>query len=191
MKCVALTGGIGSGKSTVGRLLRVLGIPVFEADQEARHIMAEDPLVRRALIDRFGEAVFGPHGLDRKYLAAQVFGRPDALADVNAIVHPAVRKAFRAWSLDQEAPYVIMEAAIVAETGSHSAFDAIVVVSAPEPVRIQRVMERDGVGEADVLARMRSQTSEEERIKIADHVVINDGTSLVIPQVLTIHEALK
>jgi dephospho-CoA kinase len=79
----------------------------------------------------------------------------------------------------------------VAETGSHSAFDAIVVVSAPEPVRIQRVMERDGVGEADVLARMRSQTSEEERIKIADHVVINDGTSLVIPQVLTIHEALK
>ncbi len=188
---VGLTGGIGSGKSTVGRILRLLGVPLFAADEAGRELLANDPEVHQALRARFGEAVFANGTPDRKAIANIVFNDTRALADLNAIIHPAVRKAFRSWAGEQNAPYVVMEAAILAETGGHSAFDRIVVVSAPESIRVQRVMQRDGAGEQEVLARMRNQATEEQRLAIADHVIINDDTRLVIPQVIALHDTLR
>lgn len=188
---VAVTGGIGSGKSTVCRMFQVLGIPVFEADAVAKQLMVSDPELRNALKDRFGPEVLSDKGLDRQRLATVVFNDPAALAELNGIVHPAVRKAFLSWSEDRSAPYVIMEAAILAETGGHLGFDQVVVVSAPEDVRIARVMQRDGVGEETVRARIRNQASDAERERIADHVIVNGGVQLVIPQVLQIHKSLS
>ena len=188
---VGLTGGIGSGKSTVGRILRLLGVPLFAADEAVHALLANDPEVHTALRNRFGDEVL-VHGVpDRKAIAQLVFNDPKALADLNAIIHPAVRQAFRTWAAEQQAPYVVMEAAILAETGGHSAFDRIVVVSAPEALRVRRVMQRDGAGEPDVRARMRNQATEEQRLAIADHVIINDDTRLVIPQVIALHNTLR
>src|SRR5690606_38123260 len=126
----------------------------------------------------------------RKMLASVVFKDPTALKELNALVHPVVRKAFSHWADQQKSPYVVMEAAILAETGGHRAFDRVIVVSAPEELRMQRVMQRDGVEEEAVRSRMKNQASEEERLAIADHVIVNDGKQLVIPQVLSIHEEL-
>lgn len=190
MRKVAVTGGIGSGKSTVCRMFEVLGIPVFQADRVAKHLMVDDPALRSALTQRFGSPVLGPQGLDRQALASIVFKDPAALADLNALVHPAVRKAFAQWAGEQHAPYVIMEAAILAETGGYTAFDHVIVVSAPQEIRVARVVARDGVGEEAVLARISNQASEEERMRIANDVIVNDDAHLVIPQVLAIHERL-
>jgi len=190
MRKVAVTGGIGSGKSTVCRMFQVLGIPVFEADRVAKQLMVDDAALRAAIIERFGEAVLGANGLDRQALANIVFQDPAALTDLNALVHPAVRKAFAQWAGEQHASYVIMEAAILAETGGHTAFDHVIVVSAPQDIRLARVVARDGVGEEAVLARMRNQASEQERIRIANDVIMNDDVHMVIPQVLAIHERL-
>ncbi len=187
---VGLTGGIGSGKSTVARVFNVLGIPVFVADDAGREILAEDPEVQQAVSARFGPRVFQNGVIDRKELAAVVFNDAAALKDLNALVHPAVRAAFRKWSLEQKGPYVIMEAAILAENEGYMAFDRIVVVSAPEELRIQRVMARDHVDAQAIQARMRNQVSEDVRLRIADHVIHNDDTRLVIPQVLEVHAAL-
>ncbi len=187
---VAVTGGIGSGKSTVCRMFGVLGIPVFEADVVAKHLMVSDPELRAALKARFGPEMLTEQGLDRQRLAALVFNDPAALADLNGIVHPAVRKAFLNWSAEQTSAYVIMEAAILAETSGHGGFDHVVLVSAPEDVRIDRVMQRDSVGEEAVRARIRNQASDAERENIAHHVIVNDGRQLVIPQVLELHERL-
>jgi dephospho-CoA kinase len=185
-----LTGGIGSGKSLVARMLRILGVPVFEADREARKLMEQDPGLVRSVAERFGKEIYVQGRLDRKALAAVVFNDPVALRELNALVHPVTRQAFNTWAGDQKAPWVAMEAAILAETGGHKAFDTIIVVSAPEDVRLRRVMERDGVGEEAARARMRNQAQEEERLAIADHVILNDDHHLVIPQVLRIHEVL-
>lgn len=188
---IGLTGGIGSGKSVIARLFGVLGIPVFPADERARALMEGDPAVRKAIEARFGPGVFGPAGLDRSGLAQLVFADRQALDDLNAIVHPAVRRAFTDWSAQQKVPYVIMEAAIMAENEGYRSFDRVITVSCSEEVRIQRVMERDGSSRESVLARMRSQAGEEERQRIAHFTVCNDGATLVIPQVLRIHEQLS
>lgn len=189
MKKVGVTGGIGSGKSTVCEVLRVLGVPVFEADREAKLLYGR-PEVRNAVIATFGEAMYVGDVLDRKAVADRVFHDPEALAKLNAIIHPAVRRRFQEWAAEQQAPYVVMEAAILAETGGAKAFDHVVVVSAPEEVRLARVMKRDGVEEEAVRSRMRNQATEEERLRIADTVIINDDRTLVIPQVLDLHRQL-
>ncbi len=187
---VGLTGGIGSGKSVVAQVLAVLGIPVFDADAAGKNALAIDPALSAAVIRRFGAAIYPGGTLDRTALAAIVFIDKQALADLNALVHPIVHASFGRWADGQHAPYVVMEAAILAETGGYAAFDRIVVVSAPEALRMQRVMRRDGVGEEAVKARLRNQTSEEERLRIAHHVIINNDQRLVIPQVLAIHAEL-
>jgi dephospho-CoA kinase len=186
-----LTGGIGSGKSTVARMFGLLGIPVFEADAEGRELLEQEGDVRAAVVARFGPSIMKDDAIDRKALAAIVFNDTAALADLNAIIHPAVHEAYTSWSAAQEAPYTIFEAAILDRSGSRSLLDGIIVVSAPEALRIARVMQRDGVPETDVQARMRNQSSEETLLGIADHVVVNDDSQLVIPQVLAIHEALQ
>jgi dephospho-CoA kinase len=187
---VGLTGGIGSGKSTVARLFRVLGAPVFEADTEARWLMTHDAEIKHALTVRFGESVYRGDELDRSFLAARVFGHTYELQALNAIVHPAVRERFVRWCAVQKGPYAIMEAALMAENEGYRAFDKVITVSAGEELRIQRVIARDGTTEAAVRERMVHQASEVERQRIAHFTVLNDGTKLVIPQVLAIHNAL-
>jgi dephospho-CoA kinase len=187
---VGLTGGIGSGKSVVARMFGVLGIPVFSSDEAGRQLLQDDADVRTQVIAAFGAEVYPDGRLDRKGLAERVFNNEATLARLNAIVHPAVRKAFTTWAEQQEAPYVVNEAAIMLESGAAAHMDHLVVVSAPEADRIARVMKRDKVDEAQVRARMRNQLSEEARVAKADAVISNDGRTLVIPQVLALHERL-
>ncbi|MDQ3100733.1 MAG: dephospho-CoA kinase [Bacteroidota bacterium] len=187
---IGLTGGIGSGKSVVAQILKVLGVAVFNSDHAARAMMEHDRELQQEIIDRFGEQIYPEGKLDRSSLASIVFNDPAALKDLNSIVHPAVRAKFNSWAGAQNSPYSVMESAILAETGGHELFDQVIVVSAPEQLRITRVMQRDGVEEHSVHARMRNQSTEEERLAIADHVIKNDHTQLVIPQVLSIHEQL-
>ncbi len=187
---VGLTGGIGSGKTTVARVFHTLGIPVFEADAEGRRILKEDAAVIKAVTERFGSGVVRNGAIDRAMVASIVFKDPAALKDLNAIIHPAVRTGFRRWAAEQHVPYVIMEAAVMAEHGGHRTMDQVIVVTAPEELRIQRVMARDGVERDAVMARMANQVGDAERLKLADHVIHNDDQQLVIPQVLAVHQAL-
>jgi dephospho-CoA kinase len=187
---IGLTGGIGSGKSTVARVFAVLGVPLFDADRAGRQLLNDDPAARAAVIEAFGDALYASGSLDRRALAAIVFTDPEKLARLNAIVHPAVRVRFASWAAEQQAPYVMMESAILAETGGHHAFDRIVLVDAPEAVRLRRVMLRDAVGEEEVRARMARQGTDAQRAAIAHHIIRNDDTELVVPQVLRVHEAL-
>lgn len=190
MLLVGLTGGIGSGKTTVARVFRILGVPVFEADIEGRRLLREDQGVIHAVTDRFGPEVLRNGGVDRAVLAAKVFSDRSALADLNSIIHPVVRAGFRRWASAQNSAFVIMEAAVMAESGSYKIMDRVVLVSAPEDLRIRRVMARDGVEEAHVRARMDNQADEAERMAIAQHVIHNDDKRLVIPQVLGVHAEL-
>lgn len=190
MITVGLTGGIGSGKSTVARVFRVLGIPVFEADREARTLQDHDEDLRAAIAERFGADLYYTGTLDRRTLAQRAFGNDQALQDLNALVHPAVRKAFQNWAAEQRSTYVIMESAILVESGGYKAFDRTIVVNAPEDLRVKRVIGRDGVGAEEVRARMRHQASEEVRLAVAHHIIVNDESRLVIPQVLNVHDQL-
>ncbi len=185
---VGLTGGIGSGKSTVARVFAVLGISVFNADEESKRLLQEDEVVRSAVISAFGEIVYPEGKLDRGALAAIVFRDAGALAKLNAIAHPAVRKRLGAWLDEQRSPYVLVEAALLVDTGWYRSMDQLIVVTAPEVVRIQRVMARDGVSEEQVRARLRNQVNDDVRLAAATSVIHNDGHELVIPQVLALHE---
>jgi dephospho-CoA kinase len=188
MFTVGLTGGIGSGKTTVCRVFSVLGIPVFNSDEQAKLLLQDDPVVKAAVVQLFGRSVYPAGVLDRKALAQLVFNDPKALAGLNAIVHPAVRRAFKEWAESQQAPYVINEAAILVETGAYPSFDRLVTVEAPEDVRLARVMARDGSPEEQVRQRMSNQATEAQRREVAHAVIENDGYSMVLPQVLALHE---
>lgn len=188
MFTVGLTGGIGSGKTTVCRVFSVLGIPVFNSDEQAKLLLQDDPVVKAAVVQLFGRSVYPAGKLDRKALAQLVFNDPKALAGLNAIVHPAVRRAFKEWAESQQAPYVINEAAILVETGAYPSFDRLVTVEAPEDVRLARVMARDGSPEEQVRQRMSNQATEAQRREVAYAVIENDGHSMVLPQVLALHE---
>lgn len=185
---VGLTGGIGSGKSTVARVFGVLGIPVFNADEESKRLLRDDDAVKSAVIAAFGNAIYVNGELDRAALASVVFQDAEALAKLNAIAHPAVRKQLGRWIDEQRSPYVLVEAALMVDTGWYRSMDQLAVVSAPEAERVKRVMARDGMTEEQVMARVRNQVGEEQRLAVADHVIQNDGTVLVIPQVLALHE---
>lgn len=188
---VGLTGGIGSGKTTVAALFEMLGVPVFYADDAARRIMDEDAGVRSGLISRFGDAVYVDDVLDRKALAAHVFNNPEALADLNAIVHPAAIAASLRWMEAQPAPYVIKEAAIFFETGSEKTMDLMIGVTAPEATRIQRVMKRSGLTETEIRARMARQMDDAEKMSRCDYVIHNGSGDALIPQVLRIDATLR
>ena len=188
MFTVGVAGGIGSGKSTVCRMFGVLGIPVFNSDAEGKRLMQHDREVRDRLEEAFGPQVFVNGQLDRRALGQRVFHDQAALERLNAIVHPAVRKAFALWAETQQAPYVINEAAILVETGAYKQLDHLVVVTAPLEQRLRWVMRRDQATRAEVEARMRNQTDDAERVAVADTVIVNDGRAMLIPQVLAAHE---
>ena len=188
---LGLTGGIGSGKTLVCQIFEKLGIPVYYADKAARDLMNTDPQLKVNIRRMFGEEAFREDGLNRQHLADSVFGDTEKLSELNAVVHPAVRKDFLKWCERQEgSPYVLEEAAILFESGASSGMDRTVLVYAPEELRISRVMKRDGLSREDVLKRMGHQLSEEEKKEMADHVLINDGSRLLLPQVIDLHNSM-
>jgi dephospho-CoA kinase len=187
---VGLTGGIGSGKTTVAGIFEVLGMPVLYADAVAKNIMQTDPLIRTGLQQLFGASIFVNDLLDRKKLASIVFNDPVQLDLLNALVHPAAIHFAKEWAAGQTTPYCVKEAALFFESGSAEGIDVMVGVSAPQALRIQRVMKRDGISREDVLNKMRSQLDERMKMKLCDRILINDERRLMIPQVLSLHQDL-
>ncbi len=170
---VGITGGIGSGKSVVCRLLGERGVAVYDADSRAKGLMATSKELREALIEAFGVEVFTSEGVNRGYLAARVFSDVEQLQRLNAIVHPAVMEDFDRWAEAQQGRYVVLESAILFEAGLESRVDATVAVMAPEELRVERVMARDGATKEQVLARINNQMSDDERADRAKYGVVN------------------
>lgn len=187
MLSIGLTGGIGSGKSIVAEIFRTLGIPVLDADSLAKKIMQEDASVKEQLIDTFGTETYNNQGLNRAYIANIVFKDPFQLQVLNSIVHPATIEAGIKWAAQQNAPYIIKEAALFFESGSSEGMDIIIGVYAPDALRIRRVMYRDQISREEVLNRMNHQISQTIKMKLCDKVIINDEQSLLIPQVMKLH----
>jgi len=187
---VGVTGGIGSGKSTVCMIFETLGIPVYDADTRAKQLMNTDPELKTALKGYFGDGIFNDETLDRRQLADIIFNDPKALEMVNSWVHPAVASDFEHWCIQQTSPYVIEEAAIIFESGMAQRFDKVILVTAPERLRIERVCDRDQITPEFVRKRMDNQWSEEKKIALADYIINNDNEYLLIPQVMEIHHAI-
>jgi dephospho-CoA kinase len=187
---IGLTGGIGSGKSTVAKIFLQLGIPVLDADVTAKHLMNNDESIKAALIKTFGEDVYMDHQLNRQFLAKLVFEDAFKLNQLNAIVHPVAIQYAKEWALKQSAPYVIKEAALFFESGSSEGVDKMIGVTAPKHIRIQRVMQRDAISRDEVIKRMDHQLDDNLKMKLCDWVIQNDEMHLLIPQVLAIHQSL-
>lgn len=185
---IGLTGGIGTGKTTVANIFKVLGIPVFDADTVAKQLMENDLQLRDQLIAQFGPTSFHDGKLNRAYLASIVFKDPYQLAVLNAMVHPLSLKAAEDWMKLQKAPYVIKEAALIFEAGAAAGLDLIIGVTAPTALRIQRVMHRDGISREAVLERMDKQIDESIKMRLCDFVIQNDNQHLLITQVLDLHK---
>ena len=189
---IGLTGNIGSGKTMVSRIFSVLGIPVYYADEESKKFL-DDPGVKNEILKQFGYGILtNNQEINRRSLATIVFTDPIALQILNSILHPRVMIDFRNWALKQEnKSYVMQEAAIIFESGVNGEFDYIINVSCPKETAIDRVIKRDKIDANSILRRMQFQLEDAEKSKISDFVILNDGTNLVIPQVLAIHEKLK
>lgn len=173
MMKVGITGGIGSGKSTLCRLFRERGVAVYCSDAEAKRLMTDDAALRGGVAARFGAEVYAGGILDRALLASKVFTDPQALADLNALVHPAVMRDFAAWADRQPGPYVILESAILFEAGLERHVDRTVAVLAPAELRVERACRRDGCGEEQIRRRIAAQLSDDDLARRADHVVVN------------------
>ncbi len=190
-KIIGLTGGIGSGKSVVAKVFATLGIPVFNADEEAKRIMQASPVIKEKLILQFGSEVYNEFGLQKEKLAAIVFNDPFQLQLLNAIVHPVTIQAAKDWAAKQTSPYVIKEAALIFESGSAEGLFKVIGVTAPLTIRKHRVMQRDGITKDQVEARMRNQISDTIKMRLCDYVIHNDNQQMVIPQVLSIDKAIR
>ena len=170
---IGVTGGIGSGKSTVCELLRDRGVAVYDSDSRAKQLMAESEALREQLIAAFGAECYNVEGLNRAFLASKVFGNEEALQQLNSIVHPAVRADFQTWAEQQQSPYVVLESAILFEAGFETEVDATLAVMAPMPMRLERTMARDGVDKESVMRRMEHQLSDDELHRRANRTIVN------------------
>lgn len=189
---IGITGGIGSGKSTVCRVFIALGIPVFEADLIAKELMNTNQEIHEKLVNLFGASVYqSDHTVDRKYLAGIVFNNPSLLAQLNEIVHPVVRETFFNWCEKQHSTYIIHEAAILFESGFYKMMDKTIAVVTSENERIQRVIKRDGLTLELVKVRIKNQWTDDERIKLADFVIGNNDNELIIPQIIEIDKKIR
>ncbi|MFM6970689.1 MAG: dephospho-CoA kinase [Sediminibacterium sp.] len=188
---IGITGSIGAGKSTVAGIFKVLGVPVFDADAIAKSILNSDPALREQIIAAFGSETYKNGLLDRKYLATLVFSNPEQLAKLNALVHPATIKAADTWAKhweEQGSAYIVKEAALLFEAGTNIGLDFIIGVTAPEDLRITRVMARDHVTRGEVLKRIQHQLDDTKKMERCDIVIDNNEKALLIPQVLTLHQ---
>lgn len=185
---VGLTGGIGSGKTTVAQIFKVLGVPVYNSDEEAKRLMDEDGNLKSQIRKAFGEESYSEGKLDRKYLASQVFNNSGKIELLNSFVHPATIEDAAEWMKRQKSPYIIKEAALIFESGSDRFLDKVIGVSAPLDLRISRTMKRNGISKEEVLNRMELQMDEAEKLSRCDYIIFNDEEQMLIPQVLSLHE---
>lgn len=186
---VGLTGGMGSGKSTVARLFQLMGAPVYDADAAAKRLMEQYPPLRKKIESHFGTDVYDGDQLNRKALAEKVFNNPAELAILNGYVHPETIRDAAEWMAAQNFPYSIKEAALIFESGSNRDLDFVIGVRCPLPLRIKRIMLRDGATEKDILRRISNQMNDEEKLSLCDAVIENDEINLLIPQVTALHES--
>ena len=188
---IGLTGGIGSGKTTVAKVLEVLGIPVYYADEAAKELMYKNELLKQQLIFHFGEATYSEDGqLNRKHLSSIVFADKEKLELLNSLVHPVTIADAKEWFSKQTAPYVIKEAALLFESGTAEGLDYVIGVTAPATLRIKRVMDRDNVTADEVKRRMNNQLDDSIKMKLCDFVLQNNEQQLLLPQVVQLHEEL-
>ena len=187
---VGLTGGIGSGKTVVANIFKVLGIPVFDADAAAKEIMEKDELLITRIKKEFGDESYEGEKLNRKYLADKVFNDSYQLDKLNAIVHPAAIQVGIDWAEKQTAPYIIKEAALMFEAGSAFNLQYVIGVTAPKSLRIKRVIQRSNLAREEVLSRMNRQISDVIKMRLCDFVIMNDEQQMILPQVMKIHEQL-
>lgn len=187
MHKIGLTGGLGSGKSTVAYIFEVLGVPVYYADVASKRLMNDDKKVKEAVQTAFGKEVYPQGKLDRKYLAEIIFKDKSRLTLLNSIVHPATLEDANKWMNNQTHSYIIKEAALIFESHSHKFLDYIIGVKAPLPLRLQRAIKRDKITEEEAMARISKQMDEKEKLQRCDFVIVNDEKEMVIPQVLELH----
>ena len=191
MKVIGLTGGIGSGKSTVSRIFDLIGIPVYIADTESKRITESSPVIREKLIEKFGQELYSTGKLNKTLLASLIFENEENRLFVNSVIHPEVRIDFAKWKeLHARSPLLVIESAILFETGLYKTVDVSLTVAAPEELRIRRVELRDGLSLESIISRINSQFPEEEKIRRSDYVIFNDDKQALIPQVENIVKIL-
>ena len=190
MKVIGLTGGIGSGKTTVARMFEELGVPVYIADTEAKALTNRSKIIKRKLTQLLGPRTYKDGKLDRKYVANIVFSNPEILQQVNAIIHPKVASHFKRWLSRQDAPYAIKEAAILFENGGYKQCDKTILVIAPKNIRIQRIISRDGSTTEEVEARMANQWPDSDKAELADFIIENIDLEVTKNEVIRIHKTL-
>lgn len=194
MLSVGISGGIGSGKTLVCTIFQILGISIYNSDLEAKKIMETDRQVKNDIINLLGEESYlNNFSLNRKFIAQKVFKHKELLLKLNNIVHPAVRQDAEIWSkkIPQECGYYLRESAILFETGIYKQLNFNILVIAPEDIRINRIKNRDGLSDEEITLRIKNQWAEEQKLKLTDFVIINDGKTFLIPQILKIHHTLK
>lgn len=190
MKIIGLTGGIGSGKSTVARMFKELGVPVYNSDERAKKLMVSSKTARKKISELLGEKAYSNKKLNRSYIAKKVFRDAELLKKLNEIVHPLVRKSFKSWARRQKFCYVIQEAAIIFENENQDFYDKIVLVTAPEEVRINRILKRDGSPRERILERMGNQWPDSKKIPLSDFVINNENLDETRIKVKEIHSLL-
>ncbi len=190
MKHIGLTGGIGSGKTTVASFFEELGIPVYNSDRRARYLMEHRKELRKGIVDLLGSRAYTGEQLNTRFVARKVFSDGDLLSQLNALVHPVVREDFKEWAGRQETPYVLQEAAVLFENGGYRNLDKVILVTAPRQERIRRVVARDGSSTADVTKRMDHQWPDSRKRELADFTIENSELENTRKQVLAIHREL-
>ncbi|WP_405414359.1 dephospho-CoA kinase [Maribacter sp. Asnod1-A12] len=190
MMIIGLTGGIGSGKSTVATMFKELGVPVYDSDQRAKFLMNTSKVIHDQLVALLGKEAFKDGALNRSYIAGKVFNDAELLAKLNNIVHPVVRQDFIDWSNDQDANYVIQETALLFENKAQELYDEVILVTAPKEVRINRVLDRDNTTREQVEARMNNQLDDETKLELANYVIENTDLERTRSKVLQVHASI-
>jgi len=190
MKRIGITGGIGSGKTYVASVFQSLGIPIFNADIQAKKIMTSSRKLIKLLKEEFGNDIYKDSDLNKEKLASIVFSNSDKLQKLNSLVHPIVKEELNNWCEKQTSPYVIKEAAILFESNSHIGLDSAICVSAPLELRMKRLLSRDNYSEKEIKKRIENQISQEEKEKLSDYIIVNDEKELLLPKIIKIHKEL-
>lgn len=190
MKIVGLTGGIGSGKTTVAKMLKELGVPVYDSDVEAKKLMHSSKVIKKKIIALFGDTAYQDEKLNRSFIAKSVFNNGDLLKKLNKIVHPAVRRHFTKWCKKQEYPYVVQETALLFENNAQGLYDKVILVVAPKEIKIDRLLKRDNSTRGDIISRMLNQLNDEEKIPLADFVIENVQLEETRERVTEVHSAI-
>ena len=187
---VAITGGIGSGKSLVCQVFKTLGIPIFDADAVSNQLVEHDAALKTAIIELFGKEAYKNNIYNRKYIASIVFSQAEMLQALNALIHPKAIEAAKQWFEKQQSPYAIKEAAILFESNAEKDIDIIIGVTAPEQIRVKRVMQRTGYSKDEVIKRIQQQMPDEEKMAKCNYVIQNNDADAILPQILQIHQQL-